>query len=203
MWIVTIWALRSRSACTRSFSCFAPVVLLSTDIFAMSLASSSDGFEHGVVVIVNMYLSRGELPRCLGDMFTTQTPLQAYVVHSDKQGLGTDPQKWDRQSNTLGVVLIPCPRKPNACVVMSEFPCMSGDDKAIGLVKDFEIPDSFRDNTFPQLIHLPDENRGDFFEYVYACVEFLASQCRESPDSNGAWSRETSIDFRNAWRSNL
>ena len=97
MWIVTIWALRSRGACTRSFSCFAPVVLLSTDIFAMSLASSSDGFEHGVVVIVNMYLSRGELPRCLGDMFITQTPLQAYVVHSDKQGSVSNFYWWQQE----------------------------------------------------------------------------------------------------------
>ena len=127
----------------------------------MALRCSSEGFGTGIVIIANHYLSRHEIPRWLDDWFHIQKHLQTYLVHSDKQGLGTDPLKWDRPSNTVGFILIPCQQKSNACVVMSQFPLATEDERAIGS-KDFEVLEGFRNQPFPRLIHLCHYDRHNF-----------------------------------------
>ena len=52
-------------------------------------SSSSNEIVHGTLVLVNIYLSKTDPAEAFGDV-QHGPPLQAYIIHSDKQGLGTD-----------------------------------------------------------------------------------------------------------------
>ena len=55
-------------------------------------------------MLVNVYLSKTDRAHVFGDIPHGE-PIQAYIVHCDKQGIGMDETVWDRPSNTLGLVL--------------------------------------------------------------------------------------------------
>ena len=74
----------------------------------MASSSSSSGTVSGMVILVNAYLSKLDPDRFLAVALRYDSPLQAYIVHSDKQGLSTNARLWDRASNTLGLVLASC-----------------------------------------------------------------------------------------------
>ena len=73
----------------------------------MEFSSTCNETVHGVVVLVNLYLSKAD-PELVFGSVQHGYPSQAYIVHSDKQGLRTDVNFWDRQSNSLGLVLASC-----------------------------------------------------------------------------------------------
>ena len=114
------------------------------------MASSSSGdlqphsFQHGVAVLVNMYLSK-EDPSILLRDFRCESPMQTYIVLNDKQGLGSDVSAWDRQSNTLGIVLIPCTSYPELVIPLSKYPRVGMCGVVLHLVADVSIPPDFKE----------------------------------------------------------
>ena len=74
-------------------------------------SSSSQEKVNGTLVLVNIYLSKTDPPAMFGDVEHGKF-VQTYVVHNDKQGLGTERTLWDRPSNTIGVAVAPCNMDP-------------------------------------------------------------------------------------------
>ena len=74
-------------------------------------SSSSHERVKGTVMLVNMYLSKKD-PSSMLENVRHGKFVQTYVVHSDKQGMGTDKTLWDRPSNTTGVVVASCDMDP-------------------------------------------------------------------------------------------
>ena len=72
-----------------------------------SASSSGEDARRGIVVLVNAYKSKTDVDEVLRPVFHGHT-LQAYILHSSKQTLGTDEQQWNQPRNTLGIVLAHC-----------------------------------------------------------------------------------------------
>merc|ERR1711953_445645 len=102
------------------------VMLLDTE--SPMAASSSRDVANGTVMLLNTYLSKTNPSAMLGNL-QHGPPVQAYIVHSDKQGLREDRSVWDRPSNTLGIVLASCDMD---IVSQSEFPRAYNDHVVIG-----------------------------------------------------------------------
>ncbi len=67
----------------------------------MASSSTSNERINGIVIFVNLYLSKTDPALVFGLVFGDVqhgSPIQAYTMHSDKQGLGTDVNLWDRPS---------------------------------------------------------------------------------------------------------
>ena len=73
----------------------------------MAFSSALQDRVNGTVILVNLYLSKTDPAPLLRDLHYSR-PIQAYIVHSAKQSLCTDVNFWDRQSDTLGLVLASC-----------------------------------------------------------------------------------------------
>ena len=58
------------------------------------------------MLFVNAYLARTDLTEFLSGL-EQETPVQAYIVYDDQQGLVTDGALGELPSNTLGVVMVP------------------------------------------------------------------------------------------------
>ena len=99
-------------------------------------------YAQGIVMFVNMYLSKCN-PRIHLEDFVCERLTQAYVVVSDKQGLDADSSLWDRQSNTLGVVLASCTCKPGRHIPCAQFPKMLEQNIVMHVVNDAQVPASF------------------------------------------------------------
>ena len=60
----------------------------------MVSSSSSTARVNGTEILVNMYASKADPALVFADL-QHGDPIQAYIVHSDKQGLGTDSIVWE------------------------------------------------------------------------------------------------------------
>ena len=66
----------------------------------MASSSASNERVNGMVILVNLYLSKTDPAPVFGDLRPGE-PIQAFIVHHDKQGLGTNVNKGDMKSNTM------------------------------------------------------------------------------------------------------
>ena len=119
----------------------------------MSAASSGSAaplanvFDRGVVLVVNIYLSKSD-PSILLDDFEIGSMTQAYILLRNKQDLEVDASARDQQSNTLGVVMIPCKAKANRRLDVSQYPQHCPNNVVLHVVENVVIPSAFANITF-------------------------------------------------------
>ena len=109
-----------------------------------SSSSSSNGRVTGTVILVNLYLAMTDPAVYFGDL-PHENPLQAYIVHSDKQGLATDVNLWDRPSNTLGLVLVSCEMEHDS---QYSFPRSCKDDVIMHFIANVSVTPRFAQEAF-------------------------------------------------------
>ena len=103
--------------------------------------------QSGIVIVLNQYLSRDWSDELVGS-FHVEDRVQAYIVLRDRQDIGADASLWDKQSNTMGVVLVEGVVK--SATFMQE--CMqmppARGEKVIDCVPDALLFRGFKEKTF-------------------------------------------------------
>ena len=137
-------------------------------------SSSSDNKVNGTVMLINMYLSKTDASAMLGN-FHHGPPVQTYIVHSDKQGLGNNRSLWDRPSNTLGIVLASCEMNS---VSQSDLPRLCDNGVVIGFAANLSVDPMFRADTFNCISDFRGLQAVDFFSAVKFGLEKLQKELK-------------------------
>ena len=111
-----------------------------------------------------MYLSRTD-PETILAGIGHDDPLQAYIVHNDKQGIERNTALWDLPSNTLGLVLTTCTLNHH---VQRTFPRTYQDNMVMHFIPNVSIPPTFALDKFKTITTYNPDNAQEFYAGVEA-----------------------------------
>ena len=121
----------------------------------------------GTLVVVNAYLSKTGAEDALWGV-QHDPPIQAYVVISDKQGLGTEPRLWDMKSNTVGLLLASCVMEPAG---RADFPRKCGAGAVVAFMPTVSIGEAFKAMNFRTVGKYDAADAEQFYAGVRAALE--------------------------------
>jgi len=124
-----------------------------------------------------MYLSKTDPSIFLGEM-EYKTPAQAYIIHSVKQGLGSDVSLWDRQSNTFGIVMAAAQAKSVHGISMRPYPLLCENNVVMMLAKNITIPQTFAELSLRCLTRFVSDDSKKLYVCVASGLKFLKSKAK-------------------------
>ena len=105
-----------------------------------SASGSEEGtFQHGVVLFLNMYLSRTHPSKHLLES-THRTPVHVYIILNGKQHVEPNVDRRDMPSNTLGIGMVAAQAKAVHGMPMWQYPCLCAENVVMQVVQKVGIP---------------------------------------------------------------
>jgi len=124
-----------------------------------------------------MYLSKTDPSRFLGEL-ECETPVQAYIIHSVKQGLGSDVSLWGRPSNTFGIVMAAAQAKSVHGISMLPYPLLCENNVVMLLAKNITIPQTFAELSLRCLTKFVSDDSKKLYVCIASGLKFLKSKAK-------------------------